>query len=90
MSTLIQNDRDSIKADIDNYFGKDISPEDRGAAYVQFGHMYMRVSNSINRAYLNALNIAIGLLKSVNSAESKANDAIDQAEVRHRIQTLAA
>ncbi len=85
-----QNDQQNIKADIDNYFNTEISPNDRGAAYAQFASMYMRVSNNISRAYLNALNSAIGLLKSVNSAERIATDAVDAAEIKSRIQQMAA
>ena len=84
-----QNDKQNIKADIDNYFDREISPKDRGAAYAQFASMYTRVSNKINRSYLNALNSAIGLLKSVNSAERIATDAVDAAEIKSRIQEMA-
>lgn len=84
-----QNDQKNIKADIDNYFDTDLSQEDRGAAYTQLASMYMRVSNRINRSYLNALNSAINLLKSVNTAEQYAVDAIDAAEIKSRIQNFA-
>ncbi len=84
-----QNDQKNIKADIDNYFDTDLSQEDRGAAYTQLASMYMRVSNRINHSYLNALNSAINLLKSVNTAEQYAVDAIDAAEIKSRIQNFA-
>ena len=84
-----KNDHASIKADIDNYFSKDLSPEDRGAAYTQFASMYMRVQNGINRGYLNALTTAINLLKSVNAKENEGRDAIDTAEIKSRIQHIA-
>lgn len=89
MNTADQNDHKTIKDDIDDYFGKDISSEDRGAAYAQFANMYMQTHNRINRAYLKALTTAINLLKSVNSKEREAGDMIDQAEIKSRIQRIA-
>lgn len=79
---LTEEKWDEAKKILDQYFQGDLTPEQRGGAYVQLASIYLQVNNRLNRQYEQTLDDALAVLKSINTSEAVAKDtaAVDDAK----------
>lgn len=79
---------EEAKSLLDTSLASDLAPEERGAAYVQFASIYMRVKNELNRRYKESLEDAIGILKNIKAREKEVDQKISAGQVKGEIKKL--
>lgn len=83
---LTEKKLDEAKALLEDFFHKvELTPEEKGALYVNLAKIYLEVNNRINGQYLKMLDNMLEALKKVDQKGKEINDRIELAVVRSKI-----
>lgn len=62
------------RAMLEDFFKAELTPEEEGEAQVSLAALYLKVQNSLDEKYLEALNQSAGRLKELTSTQKGAED----------------
>lgn len=67
----------------------ELTPEEKGGAYLQFAATYLGVMNTLNEEYQKNLDQAIEGLKALEKTEKEINNRIDLGRVKSEIKRMS-
>ena len=83
---LKEGKKEEAKAALKEFFAQDLSKEEKGKVYVDLLMTYLKISNDLNRRYLETLNQASKSLDELDQNEEADTTAINEAVARKKIQ----
>lgn len=86
--TLEKKKWDEARNILRQYTGRGLSREERGAAYVNFAYLYLRMNNQISLRYLRVLENSLATLRELAREEQQLDDRVALLEARKRIERI--
>jgi len=65
---------DGAKQILNDFFAQELTPQEKGEAYVAAAELYMEVNNAVNARYSAELDSAIAKLRQIQQSEQKLDD----------------
>lgn len=85
---LAKEDWPQAKKLLEDYLQSDLTPEEKGAAYVKFASIYLDVTNRLNQAYKETLEEAVGFADEVKAKEKEIKEKAGASSVKQQIKKL--
>jgi len=82
---LTAQDWDGAKQVLRDFFDQEMTPQERGEAYVAAAELYLQVNNAIDKQYSEELASAIKNLQQLDQSEKKLDDAGGLIDARKAI-----
>lgn len=73
---------------LEDYLSSDLTPEEKGAAYVKFASVYLDVMNRLNEAYKETLEEAVAFGEEVKAKEKEIREKAGASAVKEQIKKL--
>lgn len=83
---IAQENWTELKSLLQTELAAELTPEERGAVYVNVMRVYLDVTSRLNREYSQEMQTIIDSLQKVGRAEQTAMDDVDLAAARSKLQ----